>query len=395
MRQALKGVRVLDLTRILAGPYATMVMADMGADVIKVEMSQKGDDSRHFDPYVNGESAYFMSVNRNKRSITLDLKKPKAKEIFLEMVKEVDVVIENYQPGTMEKLGLGYDVLKEVNPEIIYAACSGFGHTGPYSHRPAYDVVVQAMGGIMSITGEKGGKPVRVGSSIGDITAGLFIVIGILSAMHYRQRTGIGQKIDVSMLDCQVAILENAIARYCITGEIPEPEGNRHSSIVPFESFETLDGEIVIAAGNDGLWAKFCKAIDKEYLMKDERFQTNPLRKKNYNALIPLIAESIKRKTTREWQEILNQAGIPNGPINTIDKVINDPQIVAREMILEMEHPVAGKVKVPGIPIKMSESQGSLRMPSPLLGQHTEEIMMELLGLSKKEIDQLKKENIF
>jgi CoA:oxalate CoA-transferase len=395
MQQALEGIKVLDLTRVLAGPYATMVMADMGADVIKIEAPEIGDDSRQFGPYIKDESAYFMSLNRNKRSITLNLKAPKAKEIFIEMVKKADVVVENYRPGTMEKLGLGYEELKKINPKIIYAAASGFGHSGPYSKRAAYDAVVQAMGGIMSITGPKGGKPTRVGPSIGDVTAGLFTAIGVLAALNYRNNTGIGQKVDVSMLDCQVAILENAIARYVVTGEAPKPAGNRHSSITPFEPFETSDGEIMIAAGNDALFVKLCEVFGTEEWANDERFKTNPLRTKHVEELVPLITAVTRTKTTKEWQDLLDKAGVPNGPINTIDKVMEDPQILARDMIVEVDHPVAGHLKMAGVPIKMSETQGTVRTHAPLLGQHTEEILKELLGMSTEEIDALKKENIF
>ncbi|SCY73299.1 CaiB/BaiF CoA transferase family protein [Alkaliphilus peptidifermentans] len=395
MNQALEGVKVLDLTRVLAGPYATMVLGDMGADIIKIEMPGVGDDSRQFGPYVKGESAYFLSLNRNKRSITLNLKKEKARQLFIEMVKKCDVVVENFRPGTMEKLGLGYEELKKINPSIIYAACSGFGHTGPYSQRAAYDAVVQAMGGIMSITGEKDGKPTRVGPSIGDITAGLFSAIGILSALNYRNQTGKGQMVDVAMLDCQVAILENAIARYVVTGEIPMPAGNRHTSIVPFEPFETLDGEIMIAAGNDGLWGKLCKIMNREDLIADDRFKTNPLRNQNYAELRPIIAKIIGTKTSKEWLQILEEAGVPNGPINTIDKVLENPQINAREMIKEVYHPTAGGLKMPGVPIKMSETQGEIVKPAPILGQHTEEILKELLNLTSDEILNLQKEDIF
>ena len=395
MKQALEGLRVLDLTRVLAGPYATMILADMGADVIKIETPKIGDDSRQFGPYVGKESAYFMSLNRNKRSITLNLKEEKAKEIFREMVKAADIIVENYRPGTMEKLGLGYEELKAINPKIIYAASSGFGHSGPYSKRAAYDAVVQAMGGIMSITGEKGGKPTRVGPSIGDITAGLFTAIGILAALNYRNETGIGQKVDVAMLDCQVAILENAISRYLVTGEVPKPAGNRHTSITPFEPFETADGEVMIAAGNDALWVKLCEVLGRENLIDDERFKTNPLRTKNVDQLIPLINEITRTKSTEEWQKILDKAVVPNGPINTVDKVIMDPQVQAREMIVEVEHPVAGKLKMPGTPIKMSETQGNVRTPAPLLGQHTDEILKELLGYSEEKIQELRNANIF
>lgn len=395
MAYPLENIKVLDLTRVLAGPYATMILGDLGADIIKVEMPVVGDDARHFGPYMNSESAYFMSLNRNKRSITLNLKSEKGRQILLDMVKEVDVIVENFRPGTMEKLGLGYEDLIKINPKLIYAASSGYGHTGPYSKRAAYDAVVQAMGGLMSITGKEGGEPTRVGTSVGDITAGLFTTIGILAAVNSRNETGKGQKVDVAMLDCQVAILENAISRYVVTGDVPAPGGNKHPSIVPFEPFETVNGQIMVAAGNDVLWSNFCKAIDTYPLCKDERFATNPLRAKNYKELRPLLGEAMIVKTTEEWQDILDDAGVPNGPINTIDKVVTDPQVLAREMIMEIDHPVEGKLKVPGIPIKLSETPGDIRMTSPLLGQHTEEILKELLNYDDAKIEELKKENIF
>lgn len=395
MEQALEGIKVLDLSRVLAGPYGTMILGDMGADIIKVEMPKKGDDSRQFGPYIHGESAYFMSINRNKRSITLDLKKEEAKKIIYAMVKKVDVIVENFRPGTMEKLGLGYETLKELNPRLIYASASGFGHWGPFSDRASYDGVVQAMGGMMSITGEANGKPTRIGPSIGDLAAGIFTALGILAALQYRNKTGVGQKVDVAMLDCQVALLENAITRYVVTGEIPKPAGNRHASIVPFEPFETKDGELVVAIGNDTLWKTFCQVINRNELIYHEKYKTNPLRCENYQELRPIIAEAMKKNTTKEWQSILDDKGIPNGPINTVDKVVNHPQVLARDMIVEVEHPIGGALKMAGIPIKMDKTQGKIRMPAPLLGQHTEEILKEVLGLSEDEIMELKQQDIF
>jgi len=376
----LEGLKVLDLTRVLAGPYCTMILADLGADVIKVEMPVTGDDSRHFGPYQKGESAYFMSLNRNKRSIVLDLKSPEGKATLKALLMKMDVVVENFRPGTMEKLGFGYEDIKTYHPSIIYAAASGFGHTGPYSDRPAYDGVVQAMGGIMSITGQVGGEPTRVGPSVGDINAGMFTAIGILAALNHRHKTGEGQKVDVAMLDCQVAILENAIARYVVTGEVPKPAGNKHASIVPFEPFETADGEIMIAAGNDNLWRTFCKVSGLEALASDPRFDTNPNRLENYENLRPLVATAVREKTTAQWQSILDQAGVPNGPINTVDKVIENEQVLARDMIIEVEHPVAGKLKMPGIPVKLSATPGAILSPAPTLGQHTDEVLKEFLG---------------
>ncbi|MCA0385182.1 MAG: CoA transferase [Firmicutes bacterium] len=385
----LQGIKVLDLTRVLAGPYCTMMLGDLGAEVIKVETPTIGDDSRHFGPYQHGESAYFMSLNRNKQSITLNLKTDEGKKILKEFVKKVDIIVENYRPGTMEKLGIGYDVLKEINPKIIYAAASGFGHTGPYSLRPAYDGVVQAMGGIMSITGEKDGEPTRVGPSIGDIGAGLFTAIGTLAALNHRNVTGVGQKVDVAMLDCQVAMLENAIARYVVTGEVPRPAGNRHTSIVPFEPFETSNGKIVVAVGNDQIWKRYCQVTGLDALIEDPKFAKNPDRNKNYDELRPLIAEKMMGKTTEEWMKILDDNGVPNGPINYIDAVLEDEQVKAREMIVEVEHPIAGKLKMPGVAIKLSETPGAVVAPAPVLGQHTTEILQRFFGYSEAEIEDL------
>ncbi|PAB57371.1 CaiB/BaiF CoA transferase family protein [Anaeromicrobium sediminis] len=389
---SLNGIKILDLTRVLAGPYATMVLGDMGAEIIKVEMPERGDDSRFFGPHINGESAYFMSINRNKKSMTLNLKTQEGKEILQELVKKCDVIVENFRPGTMEKLGLGYDEIRKVNPRIIYAASSGFGHSGPYSKRPAYDAVVQAMGGIMSITGHD--MPTRVGASIGDITAGLFTTIGILSALYNRNLTGEGQKVDVAMLDCQVAILENAIARYLVSGEIPGPKGNRHPSIVPFENFETSDGEIMIAIGNDNLWKKFCMIAHREELIEDEKYKSNPLRNENYESLKIIMDKIMEEKTTEEWQHIFDEEGIPNSPINSVDKVIENEQVKSREMIVEVDHRVAGKTKIPGIPIKMSKTPGKIEKAAPTLGEHTKEILEKYLTYDEEYINELRNNGV-
>lgn len=385
----------MDLTRVLVGPYATMILADLGADVVKIEVPGSGDDSRAFPPHVGGESAYFMSLNRNKRSLTLNLKQAASKQLFLALAQQADVLVENFRPGTMARLGLDYDMLKAVNPRLVYAAASGFGHSGPYSPRPAYDAVVQAMGGIMSITGQADGRPTRVGTSIGDIAAGLFAAIGILTAVMHRDKTGEGQMVDVAMLDCQVAILENAIARYAVTGETPRPIGNRHPSIVPFEPFDTADGQLMIAAGNDGLWGKLCAALGLNGLRDDPRFATNPLRITHYEELRPLLAEVVVTKETAVWQTILDAAGVPNGPINAVDAVIADPQVRAREMILEVDHPTAGKTLLPGVPIKLSATPGAVRRPSPLLGEHTAEILAEWLGYDAAQIAALQQAGVF
>ena len=392
MAGPLKGIRVLDLTRILAGPYATMILRDLGAEVIKIEQPGVGDEARDFGPFKNDFSLYFMSVNRGKKSITLNLKSPRGKELFLELVKGSDILVENFRPGTMEKLGLDYESLKTHHPSLLYAACSGFGQTGPYATRGAYDMIIQGMGGIISITGEPDRPPVRVGTSIGDITSALFTAIGILSALRHRDQTGEGQLIDVGMLDCQVAILENAMVRYFSTGDIPRPLGRRHPAITPFEIFESADGYVVIAIGNNELWRKFCEHVDHPELIDDDRFDTNALRTENHESLFPILAEIMCRRTTDEWVEALEAIGVPCGPVNTVDKVANDPQVLARDMIAEVEHDTTGTVQIPGIPIKLSETPGQIDAPAPNLGEHTSEILTGLLGLGAEEVNQLKQD---
>ena len=394
MEKPLKGIRVLDLGHVLAMPTCTMQLADLGAEVIKIERPGIGDDSRYFGPFKNKESAYFISINRNKKSITLDLKKEKGKKIFKDLVKVSDVVTENYRPNTMQKLGLGYETLKAINPQIIYASICGFGHKTVYPGRPGYDVIAQATGGIMAITGQADGPPTRVGSSIGDIFSGSFATIGILAALRVKEKTGLGQQVDIAMMDAVVSVLENAVVRYTVTGEIPQRTGSAHPSIAPFDVFEAQDGWFVIGVGNDMLWERFCKAINKTDLLKDPRFSTNPQRSENYQALKPIITHWSKIKTVQEVLDILLQAGVPVGEVNTIDKIVEDPNVKLREMIVEVEHPQAGKVKITDSPIKLSLTPGKVEKASPLLGQHTEEILKKLLGFSKEKINSLKKEGI-
>jgi CoA:oxalate CoA-transferase len=394
VKKALGKIRILDFTRVLAGPFCTMLLADMGAEVIKVEHPKGGDDSRAFGPFVEGESAYFMSINRNKKSLTMNLKNPRAVELIKKMIPSFDVVVENFRPGVMDKLGIGYAELKKINPRLIYASSSGFGYTGPYSQLPAYDLIVQGMGGVMSITGDSAEKPQKTGSSIGDIFAGVFCAVGILGALEARHETGEGQMVDVAMLDCQVAILENAISRYLTTGVDPEPIGNRHSSITPFATFATQDGFINIAVGNDALWEKFCGQIGEQKLFDDARFKTNALRTANWNGLEPLLAAAMKKNSTASWIEQLRRVGVPCGPINKVSQVLQDPQVAAREMILEVNHPTAGRQKIPGCPIKMSETPCSVETASPLLGGQTESVLAEFLGLSAEEIRSLREEGV-
>ncbi len=396
MSGPLAGIKVLDLSWVLAGPFASMILCDLGAEVVKVERPDEGDVARGTAPLKNGVSCYFFSINRGKKSITIDLRSGKGRELFLRLVKKTDVLLENFTPGTMARLGLSYDVLGEHNPSVIYAACSGFGQTGPYATKPALDVVVQGMGGIMSITGEPGGGPVRPGSSLGDITAGLFTAIGILAALQERNKSGLGQMVDIGMLDCQVAVLENALARYFATGEVPGPLGTRHPSATPFQAFPTKDGHIVLALswGVEDQWALFCATIDRVDLIDDPRFETGPLRTEHHNELEPILMEALRTRTTEEWIAEFEEMDIPCGPVNTIDKVAADPQIRAREMLVEIAHPQVGGLIVPNTPVKLSRTPGSVDEPAPELGEHTAEILSRWLGMTEEEIQALKRENI-
>jgi len=392
---ALTGVRVLDLTRVLAGPFCTMMLADMGAEVIKIEIPGKGDDSRQFSPFVNGESAYYMNLNRNKKGITLNLKHPEGKEMFLELIKNADIVVENYRPGTMEKLGLGYEDLAKINPGIIYACISGFGHYGPYKDRAGYDIIGQAMGGLMSTTGWPGGEPTRTGTAMGDVLAGLSVTIGILAALRYRGTTGKGQKVDVSLVDSVVASMEIINQIYLAEGRNPERIGNRYESVYPYDSFKASDGSLVIGCGNDKLFKKLCEAMGKPELALDERFDKNPKRVQRHVELKPIIEEWSKDKPVDEIVELLLSVGVPAAPINTIERVVKDPHIAgAREMFVELEHPKAGKLKVTGSHLKFSDTKVSIYQPSPLLGQHNSEVYNEQLKLSEEKLKSLEEKGV-
>ena len=373
----LSGLLVLDLTRVLVGPYCTMILSDLGARVIKVEAPGVGDDSRGFGPFIEDQSAYFMSLNRNKESIALNLKVEEDKKIFEKILDKTDILVENFKPGTLTKWGYGWENLKDKYPKLIYASASGFGQTGPLKELPAYDMVVQGMGGLMSVTGQANSEPTRVGTSIGDITAGLFTAIGINAALYDRQKTGKGMYIDVSMLDCQIAILENAIARYLSKGEIPKPMGSRHPSISPFEAFKTKDSYIIIAAGNDKLFEGMCKVFDLE-LYKDAKFKTNADRNKNIEELKKILEDKLKDKTTSEWCKVLEAKRIPCGPINNIKEAVESPQTKARNMIVSAMHNKIGEFKMAGNPIKMSSYEDkNTRGEIPNLDQHREKILKE------------------
>jgi len=350
----LSGIVVVDLSRILAGPYCTLLLAEMGARVIKVEPPKGGDDARAYGPFVKGKSTYFASVNRGKESIALDLKNEEHRKIFEKLLAKADVVVENFRPGTMEKLGYGWAALHARFSQLIYASASGFGHTGPNSKDPAYDMVVQGMGGIMSITGNEGQPPARVGMSIGDIGAGLYTAIAVNAALVHRLKTGEATKVDIAMFDCQLALLENAIMRYTVLSEIPGPLGARHPTIVPFQAFNTADGAIIIAAGNDGLFAKMCETLGLAAMIKDPNYKTNDLRLKNHTKLQTGIETLLKTRPTKHWIELLYKAGIPCGPINNVEQALAHPQVAARNMLVTVPDGSGGTLKLAGNPIKMS-----------------------------------------
>lgn len=391
----LSGMKVLDLTRVLAGPYCSMMLADMGADIIKIEMPKVGDDSRAFMPQVEGESAYYINLNRNKKGVTLNLKNPKGREMFLEMVKSADVVLENYRPGTMEKLNLGYDVLKEVNPAIVYGCVSGFGHYGPYSKRPGYDIIGQAMGGLMSTTGWPGGEPTRSGTAIGDVLGGMNLAIGVLAAFIGAKRTGKGQKVDVALVDSVVSSLEIINMIYLVAGRLPGRIGNRYESAYPYDSFKVKDGSIVIGAANNKLWGLLCKTMEMPELIDDPRFKENKDRIANHAELKPIIEEWLSDKTIDEAVDMILASGCPAAPINTIDRVVVDPHIAgARQMFVEVEHPVAGKMRIAGNPVKLSDEPFEVRSPAPLLGQDNAEVYGEFFGYGEEELKALQEEGV-
>lgn len=392
----LDGVVVLDLTRVLAGPYCGMLLADMGATVYKIEQPQKGDDSRAFGPFINGESAYYMNLNRSKIGVTLNLKTPEGKEVFKEMVKKADVVIENYRPGTMEKLGLGYETLKEINPGIVYGCVSGFGHYGPYSQRAGYDIIGQAMGGLMSTSGWPGGEPTRTGTAMGDVLGGLGCTIGVLAAVVNKIKTGEGQKVDVALVDSVVSSLEIINQIYLATGRIPERIGNRYESAYPYDSFKAKDGDVIIACGNQKLYTLLTEVMKQPELLTDERFLSNALRVQNHAALKPLIEAWTTQFTVDEIVDSLLAVGVPSSPINTIDRVVKDPHIaVAREMFVDVDHPVAGKTTLTGDHIKFSDKKAYVRNPAPTLGQDNFEVYGNFVGLSEETIKEYIEKGVF
>ena len=374
----LKNLLVVDLTRVLVGPYCTMILSDLGARVIKIEAPETGDDSRKFGPFIKDYSAYFMSLNRGKESIALNLKNEDDKIIFEKILSKADILVENFKPGTLDKWGFGWKEVNKKYPKLIYASASGFGQTGPLKELPAYDMVVQGMGGLMSVTGHPNSEPTRVGTSIGDITAGLFTAIGINAALYDREKTGKGMFIDVSMLDCQIAILENAIARYLSKNEIPKPMGSRHPSIAPFEAFKTKDSYIIIAAGNDKLFEKLCKVLKIPETSSDKRFIDNSSRSQNMDELKKILEIKLSEKNTSDWVKEMEKDKIPCGPIFNIKQAVENPQIKERNMIVKSFHKVVGEFRTAGNPIKMSSyNDDSTRGDIPDLDEHRNKIIKE------------------
>ena len=374
----LKNLLVVDLTRVLVGPYCTMILSDLGARVIKIEAPEIGDDSRGFGPFIDDYSAYFMSLNRGKESIALNLKNEDDKKVFEKILAKADILVENFKPGTLDKWGFGWNEVSKKYPKLIYASASGFGQTGPLKELPAYDMVVQGMGGLMSVTGHPNSEPTRVGTSIGDITAGLFTAIGINAALYDRQKTGKGTFIDVSMLDCQIAILENAIARYLSKNEIPEPMGSRHPSIAPFEAFKTKDSFLIIAAGNDKLFKSLCEVLEIPNIANDEMYKTNSLRSQNIDKLKLIIEDKLQHKNTDEWIKVMENLKIPCGPILNIKQAVENPQIKERNMIVKSFHKKIGEFKSAGNPIKMSTYKDEkTRGDIPDLDEHRDKILKE------------------
>ncbi len=390
----LAGLTVVDLTRVLSGPYCSMTLADLGARVIKVEHPVRGDDTRAWGPpFLGSESAYFLSVNRNKESVTLDFKTTEGREILDRLVARADVLVENFRPGTLANVGLDATTLRARYPRLIYCAISGFGQTGPRRDEPGYDAVMQAEGGLMSVTGDAGGPPYRLGVAIADIVSGMWAAQGVLAALVARDRTGQGQVVDVGMLDATAALLTYQAAIYFATGQPPGRLGNRHPTIVPYESLPTADGDVVVAVGNDAIWRRFCEVIDAPDLLADERFATNRDRVSHYDALKPRLDAIFRQRSRRAWIDVLTPAGVPCGSVRDIGEVFADPQIAAREMLHTLPHPVAGDVRVTGVPVKLSDTPGTVRTAPPTLGQHTEAVLAEL-GYTHADVSRLREAGV-
>lgn len=387
----LDGVRVLDLSRVLAGPYCTMMLGDLGAEIIKVEAPGLGDDTRQWGPPFthSGESAYFLCVNRNKRSLTLNLRSAKGLEILRLLVRQSDILVENFKVDTLARWGLDYDTLQDLHPGLIYCTITGYGYTGPARHLPGYDFIIQAQGGVMSITGPADGEPYKVGVAISDITAGLFACNAILAALFEHQRSGSGQRIDISLLDCQVAWLANVGSNYLVSGKIPARYGNAHPNIVPYQTFRASDGYFALAIGNDGQWRQFCENVDRLTWAEDDRFKTNARRVENRSQLIPLLDALFAQQEISHWIALLEAIGVPCGAINRVDQVLQDEQVLARDMLIQVDHPVDGHIPMVASPMKIPTAPPVVRLPPPMLGEHTDQILGDLLGYDAQTIQDL------
>jgi len=389
-RAPLAGVRVIDLTRILAGPFGSMFLGDMGAEVIKIEEPAKGDDTRGWPPFVGGEATYFLSVNRNKKSLTLNMKAPEGRAILKKLVAKADVVVENFRPGTMERLSLGYDNLRALNSRLIYCSISGFGESGPEASRPGYDLIVQGEAGIMDITGFPDGPPVKVGNSIADLVAGMSAAQGITLALLARERSGRGQKVEIGMLDVMASLLTYQAGLYWNAGGRPTRRGNQHPSIVPYEVFQAQDAYLTLGVANNSLWEKTCRALGREDLARDPRFDSEANRVTSRDALVPILNDVFGTRPADEWLERLNQAGVPVGKIKTVAEVCESPHLKARGMVVKLPHPKAGSITVMGVPVRLWGTPGAPTVPPPLLGQHTDEILTRLLRIPKAKVEKLR-----
>lgn len=406
VKKALGHLRILDLTRVLAGPWCAQNFADLGADVIKIERPGTGDDTRSWGPpYLRDadgndttEAAYYLAANRGKRSVTIDIATAEGQSMVRELARQSDVVLENYKVGQLKKYGLDYDALRLEKPDLVYCSITGFGQSGPYAQRAGYDFIVQGMGGFMSLTGERddqpGGGPQKAGVAISDLMTGMYATIAVMAALAHRDRTGEGQYIDMALLDVQVAMLANMNTNYLASGVAPTRSGNAHPNIVPYQTFATADGHIIVAVGNDGQYRKFIAAGGRPELASDERFATNPMRVRHRDILVPLLADMIKTKTKQQWIDLLETAGVPCGPINTLDDVFDNPQVVARGLQMDLPHPTAGVVKLVGSPMNMSATPPHYALPPPLLGQHTDAVLQDLLGYSAERIAALRDQGV-
>ena len=393
MASALEDVKVVDLTRTLAGPFCTMLLGDLGADVVKIEEPERGDETRSWTPFWNGESTQFVSFNRNKRSLSLNLREEEGLDIVRSLAADADVMIESFRAGALERMGLGYEDIRRINSGIVYCSISGYGRTGPMAEKPGYDLIIQAYSGLMDLTGEPDGLPLRVGFSLVDLFTGMMAYGSVVTALYHRRQTGQGQRIEAALLDGQVAALSYHATAYMATGVVPQRMGSGHPSLVPYQSFPASDGYFILGVANQGLWERFCAAIERPDLLQDTRFKTNDDRVAHRAECVGLLSEIFRTRTVAEWVEVIERAGVPCGPINRVDDVVNNPQVQARNMIAELSHPNVPDLRIPNSPLKLAETPAAIKRPPPLLGQHNEEILAEL-GYEAEAIAELRRKGV-